>query len=285
MPMTTAGPASRTTRLDTALVGRGLARSRAVAAEAIRAGRVRVDGVAASKPSHPVGPGTDLALDPDATSPWVSRAAGKLAPVLDLLRERGVDPVGRRCLDIGASTGGFTQVLLQRGATRVYSVDVGHGQLVADLAADARVVDLPGLHVRDLGTTHLDGASVDIAVADVSFISVQAVLAALPTVLARAGHAIVLVKPQFEAGRDALDKHGVVTDLARHIAVLHRVIDAAGDLGLSARGLWPSHVVGAHGNREYLLWLGHAEGPGDADHTGVRDRVPQVVAAAFEAGE
>lgn len=288
-------------RLDSALVARGLVRSRALAAEAIRDGRVRVDGRLAHKPSRPVTDDAALTVTGTGDPAWVSRSAGKLAPVLErvLAADAAVVLRGARCLDVGASTGGFTQVLLEGGAARVYAVDVGHGQLAASLAADPRVVDLPGLHVRDLTLAPLDGRPVDLAVADVSFISVGAVLAVLPHVLRADGHAVVLVKPQFEAGRGALDKHGVLTDPARHETVLHRVLDTLRTHGLSARGLWASPVTGTHGNREYLLWCARTQdpqgtgsgGPGPrpdhpehADHAAVAAAVPGVVAAAFGRG-
>ena len=194
-------------RLDAALVARGLARSRGQASDLIAAGHVRVNGRLAPKASAQIGDADQIAAE---TDPWVSRAAHKLLGALDA----SGTAVAGRALDAGASTGGFTQVLLARGCERVYAVDVGHGQLADAVAADPRVVAREGLNVRDLNLADVGGRPVDVVVADLSFISLTLLLAPLRAVTALGGTAILLVKPQFELGRAALDSRGVVADPA-----------------------------------------------------------------------
>ncbi|EWS99669.1 hemolysin A [Intrasporangium oryzae NRRL B-24470] len=237
-------------RLDVELVARGLARSRTQARELITSGAVLLDGRRATKPAHPVDEASDIGLtrEPDR---WVGRAALKL---LHALETWPIDPTGKRCLDVGASTGGFTQVLLERGAAHVTALDVGHDQLVASLAKDPRVTDLPGTNIRAVDAPSLGGAF-DLVVSDLSFISLTIALPAMRPLVADHGDLVVLVKPQFEVGRERLGRRGVVTSSHEHRRVLRDVAGVAADLGLELRGITPSPITGADGNREFLFWL------------------------------
>ncbi len=239
-------------RLDVELVRRGLARSRGQAAELIRSGGVRVNGRPATKPALPVAQ-EDL-LEVDHPDPYVSRAAHKLLGALD---DSGTSVAGR-VLDAGASTGGFTQVLLERGAEMVYAVDVGHDQLAAALRSDPRVSLHERLNVRDLGLAELDGRPVDLVVADVSFISLLLLLEPLLGVLRPDGVALLMVKPQFEVGRAGLDEHGVVRDPALQARAVDRVSAAAAATGWSTTWRGPSRLPGPGGNREFFVKLQRA---------------------------
>jgi len=218
----------------------------------VAAGLVRVAGVPARKPAQPVRADTDLAVADDAPR-WVGRAAHKLLAALDTWRAEGLTVAGRRCVDVGASTGGFTQVLLAEGAAHVIAVDVGQDQLVPELAADPRVKDRSGTTVRGLHPDDLGGPA-DVVVADLSFISLTLVLGDLAGLLAPDGDLVVLVKPQFEVGRARLGGSGVVTEPAHRAEAVLRVVDAARAVGLGPRGLRASPVHGGTGNAEYLLW-------------------------------
>ena len=235
-------------RLDQALVSRGLARSRQHASELIRSGQVTVDGVVASKPSLPVVEAAQLEAPTDA---YVGRAAHKL---LGALADSGTAVAGR-ALDAGASTGGFTQVLLEAGAERVYAVDVGHDQLVAALREDHRVVVHEGTNLRDLTVDHVEGEPVDVVVADVSFISLRLLLAPMLGVLRPDGVALLMVKPQFEVGRERLGAGGVVRDERDRIAAVDGVAKAAEALGWSENWRGTSQLPGPAGNVEYFLRL------------------------------
>ena len=234
-------------RLDAALVARGLARSRGQAADLIAAGRVQVNGRAARKAAAPV---TDADTLTAETDPWVSRAAHKLLGALDA----SGTAVAGRALDAGASTGGFTQVLLARGADHVVAVDVGHGQLAEPVASDPRVTSHEGLNLRDLTPAHV-GAPVDLVVADVSFISLTLLVAPLRAVARDGAWALLMVKPQFELGRAALDSRGVVSDSTRVGEAADLVARAAAATGWREvwRGLSP--LPGESGNREVFLKL------------------------------
>ena len=235
-------------RLDLALVQRGLTPTRARARDAIRRGAVRVGGHAVTKAGAEVAADAPLALD-DPASGYVSRAALKLIAGLDAF---GIEVGGRRALDIGASTGGFTQVLLERGAAHVIALDVGHGQLAPALRNDARVTVIEGRNARDLSAAHLPHPP-DLIVADVSFISLTL---ALPPALALAApdaRCVLLVKPQFEVGREGVGKGGLVAaELAEATAERLRTwLDRLP--GWRARRLVPSPIEGGDGNREWLL--------------------------------
>ena len=246
-------------RLDVELVRRGLARSRALAVEAIAGGRVTIDGKAALKPSLKVGPDAELGLVGD--DGYVSRSAHKLAAALDAF---AVDVEGRLALDIGASTGGFTQVLLERGAREVIALDVGHGQLAPQLREDARVHVVEGVNARSLSTSELADQShtaevPQLVVVDVSFISLAMILPALVATVGLDADFVLLIKPQFEVGRQGI-KEGLVRDRARRQDAASAVVWAAWDLELPMAGIISSPLLGSNGNQEYLLWLSRAVG-------------------------
>lgn len=243
-------PSVPRTRLDVRLVNDGLAASRERARALILAGRVRVAGEVVSKAGTSVAEGAAVEIiEPDF--PWVGRGGVKLAHALEVF---GIDVDGREALDIGASTGGFTDVLLQRGARRVVALDVGHGQLDWRLREDPRVVVLEHRNARQLEPAWLP-APVGIVTIDVSFISLRLILPALPPVLAPGADIVALVKPQFEAGREEVGKGGLVTDPAVHEAVLARVTGSAASCGLARVAMTPSPITGAAGNREFLVHL------------------------------
>jgi 23S rRNA (cytidine1920-2'-O)/16S rRNA (cytidine1409-2'-O)-methyltransferase len=243
-------PATPRTRLDVRLVNQGLAVSRERARALILAGRVRVGGEVVSKAGASVTADAPVEVaEPDF--PWVGRGGVKLAHALDAF---GIDVAGREALDIGASTGGFTDVLLQRGARRVVALDVGHGQLDWRLREDPRVVVLEHRNARQLEPGWLP-APVGIVTIDVSFISLRLILPALPPELAPGADIVALVKPQFEAGRDEVGRGGLVKDPAVHEAVLARVTERAHSFGLSRVAMTPSPITGATGNQEFLMHL------------------------------
>lgn len=241
-----------TTRLDTELVRRGLARSRRHAGELIAAGLVAVDGRPALRSSTPVDPERGVTVAQDDDPGYASRAGHKLAGALDALPQ--LDVVGRRCLDAGASTGGFTDVLLRRGALSVCAVDVGHDQLVDRLRDDPRVEVREGVNVRTLAAGDVDPAP-SLVVADLSFISLPLVLPALVAVAAPDADLLVMVKPQFEVGRERLGSGGVVRDPLLRADAVVTVAHAAAELSLAVRGVVTSTLPGPSGNVEYFLWL------------------------------
>jgi len=246
---------SRRVRLDAELVRRGLARSRDQAVDLVAAGRVRVAGVVASKPASQVEGATPIAVAPDAEHPaYASRGGHKLAGALDVLEPRGLAVAGRRCLDAGASTGGFTDVLLRRGAAAVVAVDVGYGQLSWELRTDPRVVVLDRTNVRDL-TLDAIGAPVQLVVADLSFISLQLVLPALIRCAVPDADHLLMVKPQFEVGRANVGPGGVVRDPELRAEAVLAVADRGAGLGLGVAGVVASPLPGPAGNVEYFLWL------------------------------
>ena len=255
---------ARKARLDAELVRRGLARSRQHAVDLVAEGKVRIAGLPAHKVSTAVDPATPLQVTTTVAEDVVSRGAHKLAGALDHWPQLQVE--GRRCLDAGASTGGFTQVLLRRGAAEVVAVDVGYGQLAWSLRTDERVQIHDRTNVRDL-TPELIGGAVDLIVADLSFISLTVVLPALAGCLRPGGDALVMVKPQFEAGRAAVGSGGVVRDAPTRIAAVERVASAAYALGLGAAAVTASPLPGPAGNVEYFLWL-HGDA-GELDHAAI----------------
>lgn len=241
-------------RLDAELVRRGLARSREQARDLIDEGKVKVNGTVASKAATNVGKDTPVLVTEPDTDAWASRGAHKLLGALDAFGPLGVGADGRRCLDAGASTGGFTDVLLRRGAREVEAVDVGYGQLVWKLQTDERV------HVHDrTNVRHIDaaaiGGEVDLIVGDLSFISLRLVLPALAACLRIGGDALPMVKPQFEVGKERVGAGGVVRDPALRAEVVAEVSAAAQALGLETRGVVASPLPGPSGNVEYFLWL------------------------------
>ena len=238
-------------RLDRALTARGLARSRTVAAALIKAGRVSVNGSAATKPSVVVTSEATLEVAAAEGEEYVSRAGHKLAGALE--RFPDVYPAGKRCLDAGASTGGFTDVLLRRGAREVVAVDVGHDQLVPELRADPRVRVHEGLNVRYLDSAEIGGPA-QLTVCDLSFISLTLVVPALAAATERGGDLLLMVKPQFEVGAHALSRTGVVTSDAAREAAVERVRACARDVGLEVLGTAPSPLPGQDGNVEFFVW-------------------------------
>jgi len=251
------GPGARV-RADQLVVDRGLARSRAEAQALILAGAIRIDGAEGRRlaAGQRLDPSLTLVREPGPA--WASRGGEKLAAALEAF---GVDVVGLVCLDAGASAGGFTDVLLSRGARRVYAVDVGHGQLLPRLAADPRVQVMDRTNLRTLASL---SEPVDLATLDLSFISLRLVLAPVRRLLAPGGRVVALVKPQFEAGRADVPRGGVVRDPVVHRRVLVQLgADAAG-AGFAAVNLMASPRTGRQGNREFLALLGAGDSPGEA---------------------
>jgi 23S rRNA (cytidine1920-2'-O)/16S rRNA (cytidine1409-2'-O)-methyltransferase len=246
-------------RLDAALAARGLARSRTHAAALIAAGVVSVDGRPVVKPSARVR--DDAVLEVAASDHYVSRAAHKLIAALDRF---AVEVDGRIALDAGASTGGFSQVLLERGARRVLAVDVGHGQLAAELRGRERLVLIEGCNVRSLDRASLAALSGEseppsLVTADLSFISLATVLPALVATATDGADLVLLVKPQFEVGRGGT-REGVVRDPVLRADAVQGVLWAAHDLGLGTLGVSPSPIAGGHGNQEFLVHLSAGRG-------------------------
>ncbi len=262
----------RRLRLDAELVRRGLARSREHAAELVTAGRVSVSGAAATKPA--TGVTTDVAIvvadDPDRPD-YVSRGGHKLAGALAAFEPLGLAVAGRRCLDAGASTGGFTDVLLRAGAREVVAVDVGYGQLAWALQSDERVQVHDRTNVREL-TPDLIGGPVDLVVGDLSFISLALVLEPLVGVTKEDGDLALMVKPQFEVGKERVGKGGVVRDPDLRAQAVAQVAAEAAALGWGARAVARSPLPGPSGNVEFFLWLrrGPAQIGEDDIHNAVR---------------
>jgi 23S rRNA (cytidine1920-2'-O)/16S rRNA (cytidine1409-2'-O)-methyltransferase len=226
-------------------------RSRAEAQRLVRDGAVRVGADVVRKGAHPVTESDHLWVDADQVSRYVNRGAEKLAHAVHTW---GLSVRGRRCLDVGASTGGFTQVLLEGGASEVVALDVGHGQLHPDVRADPRVTNCEGVSIRDV-TRGQFGEPFDVVVADLSFISLRLVLKELGEQLAPGGWCVVLVKPQFEVGKERLARTGVVTSGQQRAEALTKVVAAATGQGMEIRGILKSPLKGGQGNVEYLLWL------------------------------
>lgn len=241
---------TRRARVDAELVRRGLARSRQQAADLISAGLVTIDGMPAAKPATAVTPSAALAVGDPHRRTWVSRGAHKLIGALDAF---GIDVGGRRCLDAGASTGGFTEVLLDRGAADVVAVDVGYGQLAWTLRSDPRVRVIERTNVRDL-TPEAIGGPVDLVVADLSFISLNTVLPALTACSTADADIVPMVKPQFEVGRERVGAGGVVSDPALRAEAVLAVAHRAAALGWRTHGVAASPLPGPSGNVEYFLW-------------------------------
>ena len=251
---------------------RGLARSRGDARDLVGSGAVVVDGSTARKAAQPVAESARIELT-DAAPRWVGRGAGKLQGALEAWGPRGLTARDRRCIDVGASTGGFTQVLLAEGAAHVVALDVGHDQLVAELAADPRVQDRSGTTVRGLAPADVGGPA-DLVVVDLSFISLTLVAAELAGLVAGDGDLVVLVKPQFEVGRRRLGRRGVVTDPGDRADALREVLSALVGAGLHVRDVRVSPVTGGTGNVEYLVWV-----RSDPSDTMTEDEVAAAVAA------
>lgn len=242
---------ARRARVDAELVRRGLARSRQQAAELIGAGRVRIDGMPAAKPATAIAVDANIVVTHSDERSWVSRGAHKLIGALDSF---GLSVEGRRCLDAGASTGGFTEVLLDRGAAEVVAVDVGYGQLAWSLRSDTRVVVQERTNVREL-TADAIGGPVQLIVADLSFISLATVLPALTACAAVDADIVPMVKPQFEVGKDRVGAGGVVSDPELRIDAVCTVARKAAELQWHAVDVTASPLPGPSGNVEYFLHL------------------------------
>ena len=254
---------TRRARLDAELVRRGLARSREQAAELVAAGQVRVPGRTSVKAATQITSGDPIVVEEPAGETYVSRGGHKLAGALDVFEADGLVVAGRRALDAGASTGGFTDVLLRRGVREVVCVDVGYGQLAWSLQTDDRVRVVDRTNVRDL-TPATVGEPVDLAVADLSFISLRLVLPALVSVADADADLVPMVKPQFEVGREALGAGGVVREPERRVAVVAAVAATAyEEHGLGVAGVTASPLPGPAGNVEYFLWLRRGAAPLD----------------------
>ncbi|MHB1738144.1 MAG: TlyA family RNA methyltransferase [Actinomycetes bacterium] len=247
-------PRTALRRLDAEIVHRGLARSRDQAAELLRTGRVEVAGFPEVKPATRVTPEVSIRVSLAVDDGYVSRGAHKLVGALAAFTGSGLVVLGRRCLDAGASTGGFTDVLLRAGARQVVAVDVGYGQLAWSLRNDPRVVVRERTHVRDLDPERIDGP-VELVVADLSFISLTHVLPALVRCAEPGADLVLLVKPQFEVGRRRLGKGGVVRDLAARADAVRAVASSAAVLGWGVADVVASPLPGPAGNVEYFLWL------------------------------
>jgi len=268
------------TRLDLALVERGLARSRNQASSLIESRRVFIDGREARKSSQPVPESAELivleAID------YVSRAGHKLAAALEEFTE--IEIVGKTCLDIGASTGGFTDVLLRYGASKVVALDVGHSQLSESLLDNRMVINIENFNARDLTQENLQkvvGSKLEqkitddtfaLVVADLSFISLTLVLAQMSQVAPRANF-VLLVKPQFEVGKKSLDASGIVNDHRLRASAIRQVVDEAKAQGLNIQGLIKSPLPGTHGNVEFLIWLSSVETDHSVDWSGRIDEL------------
>ena len=237
-------------RLDQLVFDLGLTESRERAKTTIMSGLVFVDGQRADKPGMQVSPDVSIEVK-GAALPYVSRGGFKLDKALKVFP---VDPTAKVCIDCGASTGGFTDVLLKNGAGKVFSVDVGYGQLAWSLRQDERVINMERTNIRYISSEQIP-EPIDIAVMDLSFISVKLVLPAVCPLLRDGGELICLIKPQFEAGRDEVGKKGVVRDKNVHLAVIDGILDFAPSVGMTVMGLDYSPIKGPEGNREYLCFM------------------------------
>ena len=256
-------------RLDQRLTELGLAESREKAKATIMSGLVYVNGQKSDKPGTPVSDGAKIEVR-GAACPWVSRGGFKLAKALEVFE---INPAGYVCIDCGASTGGFTDVLLKNGAARVYAVDVGYGQLAWSLRTDARVTVMERTNARNL-TPDMFPESMDMAVMDLSFISIRLILPAVHALLKPEGECVCLIKPQFEAGRADVGKKGVVRDRAVHERVLNEMLEFFPTAGYTLTGLDYSPIRGPEGNIEYLAHLKKGE------HAGISPDIAAIVAAS-----
>ncbi|CAB4633286.1 unannotated protein [freshwater metagenome] len=249
-------------RIDLLLVERGLARSRGHAADLVKAKRVLVGNRELTKPSQSVAMDSEVRVIP--ADEYVSRAGLKLKGALDAFG--GLEVVGKTCLDVGASTGGFTDVLLRHGAAKVVAIDVGHEQFSAELSNNPRVQSFEGINAREISLEGLRELTqelrleIDLVVADLSFISLTLVLPALAQVAPK-GDFVLLIKPQFEVGKQSLSASGVVSDHRLRAFAIKQVVDCCHELGLGVVGLERSELPGTHGNIEYLIWISTAVAP------------------------
>ena len=271
---------TRRARVDAELVRRGLARSRQQAAELIGAGRVSIDGMPAVKAATAVAVTARLTVEGTDERTWVSRGAHKLIGALDTF---GIDVADRRCLDAGASTGGFTEVLLDRGAAEVVAVDVGYGQLAWSLRSDSRVRVIERTNVREV-TPERIGGRVDLVVADLSFISLSTVLPALIGCADPHADIVPMVKPQFEVGKGQVGAGGVVSDPQLRASAVLSVANRAAELGWGVAGVTASPLPGPSGNVEYFLWLRSGLGNGPAAEVAAGETLADAVHRAVREG-
>ena len=261
-------------RIDLLLVERGLARSRGHAADLVKAKRVLIGTREITKPSQSVAMDADITVI--AADEYVSRAGLKLKGALDAFGE--LEVVGKTCLDVGASTGGFTDVLLRHGASRVVAIDVGHEQFSPELVSNPRVQSFEGINAREVTLEQLreltedENLEIDLVVADLSFISLTLVLPALAKLAPRSDF-VLLIKPQFEVGKQSLSASGVVSDHRLRAMAIKQVVDCCRELGLGMLGLERSELPGTHGNIEYLLWISTSQAPNQSKWT---ERIEQL---------
>ena len=261
-------------RIDLLLVERGLARSRGHAADLVKAKRVLIGTKEITKPSSSVAMDCEITIIP--ADEYVSRAGLKLKGALDAFG--ALEVAGKTCLDVGASTGGFTDVLLRHGAARVVAIDVGHEQFAPELVNNPRVQSFEGINAREvtLGElrelTHDKNLEIDLVVADLSFISLTLVLPALAALAPKADF-VLLIKPQFEVGKQSLSASGVVSDHRLRASAIKQVVDCCHELGLGMLGLERSELPGTHGNIEYLIWISTSEAPNPSKWT---ERIEQL---------
>jgi len=258
-------------RLDQLLVDKGFFPSREKAKAAVMAGTVKVGGVLIDKAGTKIDEHVQLTVK-EATMPYVSRGGLKLEKAI---RQLGFSVEGKIVLDVGASTGGFTDCALQHGASKVYAVDVGYGQLAWSLRQNPQVVSLERTNIRYLTWENL-GIHAEIATIDVAFISLTKVLPAVNNLLVPEGHILALIKPQFEAGREKVGKKGVIRDRTVHVEVISQVINFARELGYQACALTYSPITGPEGNIEYLLWLAPRGEKPDEDSISVKEVVTEA---------
>lgn len=257
-------------RIDKLMVERGLVESRTRAQALILAGQVLVREQRVDKPGQLIDPDAEIRIKGE-TPRYAGRGGLKLEAAL---REFNIDPVGKNCLDVGASTGGFTDCLLQHGAARVWAIDVGHNQLVWRLRQDPRVVVLEGVNARNLNPGQFP-VRFDLATIDVSFISLTKILPAVRPCLTDTADCIALIKPQFEVGKGEVGRGGIVTDPAKHRRVLHEIKDAALGFGFRPVGLIESPILGAEGNREFLIHL-RRERPDDQSAPAIQELIDSL---------
>jgi 23S rRNA (cytidine1920-2'-O)/16S rRNA (cytidine1409-2'-O)-methyltransferase len=255
-------------RIDKLLVERGLAESRTQAQALIMAGQVLVAEQRVEKPGQMVNPALEIRIKGELPR-YVSRGGLKLEAAL---REFQIDVTGKQCLDVGASTGGFTDCLLQHGAARVWAIDAGHNQLVWKLRQDKRVTALEGVNARYLEAAQFP-ILFDLATIDVSFISLKLILPAVARCLKQAGDCIALIKPQFEVGKGEVGKGGIVNDPAKHRRVLQEIRKAAEAIPLNPMQLIESPILGAEGNREFLIWL---KNKNEAGASGIDEQIDRI---------
>lgn len=266
-------------RLDAELVRRKIARSREQAVDMIKEGRVYVGGFKAAKPASVVNPGASIRVEQTEGDDWASRGAHKLLGALAAFEPLGLQVAGRRALDAGASTGGFTDVLLRRDAAEVVAVDVGYGQLIWRLQNDPRVKVLDRTNIRHL-TTELTEGPCELMVGDLSFISLKLTLPAIAAAMSEGADLLPMIKPQFEVGKDRLGHGGVVRSPELRAEVTQEIAEFARTLGLSVKAVTASPLPGPSGNVEYFLWLVK---DGGVSHPG-QDQLTEMIATAVEEG-